>query len=95
MRVSLRREPEAIRLCVSDNGPGIPRAELEKIWQRFYRLEKSRSGGGLGLGLALVKQIADIHGAKVTAESGADGTVFTLLLPVISRGEGETPLTAY
>ena len=95
VRVSLRREPEAIRLCVSDNGPGIPRAELEKIWQRFYRLEKSRSGGGLGLGLALVKQIAEIHGAKVTAESGADGTVFTLLLPVISRGEGETPLTAY
>ncbi|MFR5879373.1 MAG: ATP-binding protein, partial [Cloacibacillus evryensis] len=95
VRVSLRREPETIRLCVSDNGPGIPRAELEKIWQRFYRLEKSRSGGGLGLGLALVKQIADIHGAKVTAESGADGTVFTLLLPVISRGEGETPLTAY
>ena len=86
VRVSLHREHERAILSVSDNGEGIPPAELEKIWNRFYRLEKSRSGGGLGLGLALVRQIADIHGARVTAESGADGTVFTLLLPVKSQG---------
>ena len=86
VRVSLHREHERVILSVSDNGEGIPPAELEKIWNRFYRLEKSRSGGGLGLGLALVRQIADIHGARVTAESGAEGTVFTLLLPVKSQG---------
>ncbi len=89
VRVVLRREGAAARLVVSDNGAGIPPEELEKIWNRFYRLEKSRSGGGLGLGLALVRQIADIHAARVTAENGADGAVFTLLLPISPCGDGE------
>lgn len=89
VRVALRREGTAARLVVSDNGAGIPPEELEKIWNRFYRLEKSRSGGGLGLGLALVRQIADIHAARVTAENGADGAVFTLLLPISPCGDGE------
>lgn len=82
VRVTLRREGGNIRLAVGDNGAGISPEELPKIWQRFYRTDKSRSSGGLGLGLALVKQIADIHGARVTAESfPGKGSVFTLTMP--------------
>ena len=60
---------EATKNAVIDDGAGIPPEELPKIWQRFYRSDKSRSSGGLGLGLSLVKQIAGLHNARVTAES--------------------------
>lgn len=80
--VTLRREGGDVKLAVGDNGPGITPEELPKIWQRFYRADKSRSSGGLGLGLSLVKQIADLHNARVTAESfPGKGSVFTLTMP--------------
>lgn len=79
IRVTLRRENEKVKLSVEDNGEGISSDELPKIWQRFYRSDKSRSGGGLGLGLFLVKQIAEFHGATITAESQlGKGSIFTL-----------------
>ena len=87
VRVTLRREDGKIKLRVSDNGGGIPPEELPKIWQRFYRSDKSRSSGGLGLGLSLVKQIAALHNAEITAESSpGKGTAFTLTM---AEGEGE------
>ncbi len=54
---------------VGDDGPGVPKAELEKLFRRLYRLEASRTKPGYGLGLALVSAIADLHGAKLRAES--------------------------
>ena len=81
VRVTLRREDGNIKLAVGDDGAGIPPEELPKIWQRFYRSDKSRSSGGLGLGLSLVKQIAGLHNARVTAESEpGKGSVFTLTM---------------
>lgn len=81
VRVTLRREEGNIKLAVIDDGAGIPPEELPKIWQRFYRSDKSRSSGGLGLGLSLVKQIAGLHNARVTAESElGKGSVFTLTM---------------
>ncbi len=81
VEVRLRRENGKAKLSISDNGPGIRPAELPKIWRRFYRADKSRSSGGLGLGLALVKQIAGIHNARVTAESEPGrGTTFTMTI---------------
>lgn len=81
VRVTLRREDGNIKLAVRDGGAGIPPEELPKIWQRFYRSDKSRSSGGLGLGLSLVKQIAGLHNARVTAESEpGKGSVFTLTM---------------
>ncbi|KUO97230.1 sensor histidine kinase [Ferroacidibacillus organovorans] len=79
---------------VSDSGMGIPRKELPYIWNRLYRVEKSRSRvrGGSGLGLAIVKQVIEAHGGFVSAQSeeGA-GTVITLGIPLRShettRGE--------
>jgi two-component system phosphate regulon sensor histidine kinase PhoR len=75
---------------VEDDGPGIPPEEREKIFQRFYQIEESFTGQveGAGLGLALVKRVADAHGGKVELESrlGA-GSKFSLLFPVAGEEE--------
>jgi len=73
-----------IQIFVSDNGPGISSADLPRIFERFYRAEKSRTRltGGTGLGLAIVKHIALSHGGQALVESELQkGTKFTLLFP--------------
>jgi two-component system phosphate regulon sensor histidine kinase PhoR len=77
--------PEIAGFDVSDRGPGIPRAEREKIFQRFYQVDRSRSKSrpGTGLGLAIVKHLLQLHGGTVEVGSGpAGGTVFRVRLRV-------------
>ncbi|WP_003539829.1 HAMP domain-containing histidine kinase [Desulfotomaculum nigrificans] len=72
-------------IAVKDNGPGIPQEELENIWERFYKVDKSRSrrGTGSGLGLSIVRKIVEVHGGKVTVESElGKGATFTVFLPL-------------
>jgi signal transduction histidine kinase len=71
--VGLRQEAGAPVLCVADTGPGIPASEREKVFRRFYRLEASRTTPGSGLGLALVKAVADLHGASVELSDNEPG----------------------
>jgi len=75
----------AIELCVQDDGPGIPAESLERVFERFYRIDKARSRdqGGTGLGLSIVKHIVASHGGKVWAKSepGA-GAAFYFTLPL-------------
>ncbi|MBE3588311.1 MAG: HAMP domain-containing protein [Thermoanaerobacteraceae bacterium] len=74
-----------VSISVSDQGPGIPEEELPFIWERFYRVEKSRSRalGGTGLGLAIVKQIVENHGGKVAVNSRqGTGSTFSFTLPL-------------
>jgi len=83
--ISTRRDGnEAIELSVADQGIGIPERDLERIFERFYRVDpaRSRATGGTGLGLAIVKHVTVAHGGKVTVTSkeGA-GSTFTLRLP--------------
>lgn len=87
IRVSLKNSaassPEEGRIIfsVSDTGPGIPAAEQERIFERFYRVDKSRSkdAGGTGLGLSIVKHAAALHSAKVEVQSdGKSGSRFTV-----------------
>lgn len=74
---------DKILLSVQDDGIGIPIEQQEKIFERFYRTETARSTEGIGLGLAMVRDIARYHGetAEVSSEVGK-GSVFTIYLPV-------------
>ncbi len=77
-------EENGIRICVSDNGMGIPEEDLPRLFERFYRVEKARSSdaGGTGLGLAIAKEILDAHGGEIQVESTAgEGTKVSVLLP--------------
>lgn len=63
---------------VADNGPGVPEALREKLFQRLFRLQASRTTPGTGLGMTLVKAVADLHGAKVTLSDNNPGLVITV-----------------
>lgn len=80
--VTLKRDGENAMLSVRDDGIGIAPEELEKIWNRFYRADASRSKKGTGLGLNFVREIARIHGGTATVESTpGEGSTFTVTLP--------------
>jgi signal transduction histidine kinase len=74
--ISLAREEENVHLVVANKANHLPREELGRLFERFYRVEQSRSQhtGGSGLGLAIVKSIVELHGGKIWAES-ADGVI--------------------
>lgn len=76
-----------LSLAVTDNGVGIPRRDLDRIFERFYRVDRARSRGtgGTGLGLAIVRHVASNHGGEVAVESTEGiGSTFTLILPAAS-----------
>ena len=72
---------DCLRLVIADAGPGIPEAELEKVFEPFYRLEGSRSKntGGTGLGLGIARNIARAHGGELTLRNGAQGGLEAVL----------------
>lgn len=85
--VAARLAPGGVELLVNDTGPGIPPEELPRIFDRFWRAEKSRNRvtGGSGLGLAIAKQLVEAHGGEVQVESEVNvGTQFRLYLPCAS-----------
>lgn len=86
VRLSLSREDSDAVIRVKDNGIGIKKEDLDKIWQRFWQADSSRgSEGGNGLGLAMVKEIAELHGGSVTAESTEGrGSEFIFRIPAVS-----------
>jgi signal transduction histidine kinase len=81
--VSLRRIGSAAVLTVSDSGPGIPAPERDKVFRRLYRLDKSRTTPGSGLGLSLVKAIADLHGARIELEDNHPGVKISVQFPAL------------
>ncbi|MCM8525589.1 MAG: ATP-binding protein, partial [Lentisphaeraceae bacterium] len=85
--ISSRKIKDKIEISVIDSGPGISVEHQDKIFGRFYRVDKSRDRqtGGSGLGLAIVKHIARIHNGHVKLESNVgEGSTFTLVLPYIT-----------
>lgn len=80
--VVVRRRGSRCRVCVRDGGKGIARADRERIFQRFVRVESDREPGGLGLGLYLVRRVAELHEGSVSVTSRRGrGSTFTLDLP--------------
>jgi two-component system phosphate regulon sensor histidine kinase PhoR len=81
--IEATRDQDVIEIAVSDRGPGIPDADLSRIFERFYRVDRSRSRdpGGTGLGLSIVKHLVELHGGHVSAlnrEGGGASVVVRL-----------------
>jgi signal transduction histidine kinase len=90
--LAARREGTDGIITVSDTGPGIPAGEREKIWRRLYRGDASRSQRGFGLGLSVVKAIAEAHQGSVAMTPGPEGgSCFTLRLPRALDALGPAP----
>lgn len=86
--LSAKIKNDHIWLSVCDQGPGIPEEHISRLFERFYRVDKSRSRriGGTGLGLAIVKHIVHIHGGQVeVVNQGGTGCCFHIILPISSK----------
>ncbi len=85
VRVGLSRAGDVVRIAVQDTGSGIPADAVERVFERFYRVDaaRSRARGGTGIGLSIVKHVAQAHGGSVAVDSEVGvGSTFTLSLPV-------------
>ena len=84
VRLSAAPEDGCVAFSVADSGVGIERADLERVFERFYKADRSRSGGGTGLGLAIAKHIVHAHGGRIEARSEGPGrgATFRFTLPL-------------
>ena len=85
--VRARPGPEEVVVSVADQGVGIPRADIERVFERFYKVDKARvrGQGGTGLGLAIARHIAESHGGRIWAESEEGvGSTFSFAIPTSS-----------
>jgi signal transduction histidine kinase len=93
--VKVTADPAKATISVTDRGPGIPIVERENVFKRFYRLDRSRSSPGNGLGLSLVAAVAQLHGARIELSSNEPGLTVRLYFPsadtprAVARGIGE------
>jgi len=84
--IDLRQQKDSVDIDIVDTGIGIPEKELPHIFDRFYRVDKSRSSVGFGLGLSIAQSIAMAHGGRIYAKANVpQGTIFTISLPVKSQ----------
>ena len=96
-RVVATARDEGLTIAVSDDGPGIPPEQLERVFERFHRIDegRARERGGTGLGLPIARAIVEAHGGRIWAESAPGaGTTITLELPgyrPAATGTGMSP----
>jgi signal transduction histidine kinase len=81
IEVALRSDSAAPRLVVADNGPGVPAHARDKLFDRFFRLERSRTTPGTGLGMSLVKAVATLHGARIEVSDNHPGLRLEVVFP--------------
>ena len=81
IEVSASRSGDGVKIIVADSGPGIPECEHERVFQRFYRLDRSRATPGSGLGLSLVAAIATLHRVKIRLDDNRPGLRVSIEIP--------------
>jgi len=84
IQIVVRREDAVAKVGIQDNGPGLPLADYERVFDRFYRLDKARSReqGGVGLGLSIARWAIEAHGGRIELHSEpGKGSTFTIILP--------------
>lgn len=92
VQVRVRREGDTLEISVTDQGVGIPRRDLDRVFERFYRVDRARSRatGGTGLGLSIVRHVASNHGGSISVDSiEGEGSTFVLRLPMLEASTGE------
>jgi two-component system, OmpR family, sensor kinase len=82
VRVRFDRAGQEMRLEVSDSGPGIPAEQKDKVFERFYQLDASRSGSGAGLGLAIARWIVIAHGGTIKLTDNEPGLMVRITIPI-------------
>ena len=86
VEITLKTDANQVVLQVRDHGPGVPEAELQRLFEPFYRITqqaRQRDSGGYGIGLAITARVVGLHGGKVTAQNTKDGgLVVTLTISV-------------
>jgi len=96
VRVRCLTDANLVRIEVCDEGPGVPSELREQIFERFFRVDPARTGmngSGAGLGLPIARWIAEVHGGTLRLErSGADGSLFVSMLPLVHRAFNRPPL---
>jgi signal transduction histidine kinase len=88
--VTIDVQPRELAICVRDRGPGIPRGDVRRVFDRFYRVRRpGQHQRGSGIGLSLVKHIADAHGGRAWADNAPDGgAVVSFSVALDARGRG-------
>ncbi len=83
--LSLKRLGDSVQICVKNAGKTIPPEKLSRVFEQFFRLDSSRASatGGAGLGLAIAKEIVELHGGSIRAESADESVRFIVMLPVL------------
>jgi signal transduction histidine kinase len=92
VRLVAEREAGSLRLSVTDQGPGIPQADVERATERFFRGESARNTPGFGLGLTLVRAVAQLHGGTVMLLQSWPGLQAVLTLPIVGENDRDEAL---
>ena len=79
--ISLHRTGERLTFAITDQGPGIPPGQQDHMFEKFYKADRARGGDGNGLGLSIVRRVAQLHGGEVRVQSApGEGSTFLVLL---------------
>ncbi len=91
LSISLIRLNTEALITIADDGPGIPEAQRENVFRRFYRLDQSRSSSGNGLGLSMVSAVVSMHNGRIELQSNHPGLKTVITLPLTAQPQSSTP----